>query len=320
MSLKRPLDIDDRPVSSSPPRGPKRRQLAESSLPPSSPFASSSSVFATPRTPCTWVVPSDSPTNPFGRIRRLTQSTTLPYRTPFSKHLALRFQLVRPGADANGNGRNVNRDGVYRILQVPLSYTLGHLRRLLAYAFHPSAQDDIVEPYNLRRSSKRLSGRGSNVITSDIPSSDKGKEPSPARETGHLFEVHRRVVMHSNSRRAGEIKEAQTWIKSSTAQDPYHYPGNASHLSEDTLWDDNEEGENWRWEAEEDFTLGQAWPKGGDLSRGITYHHDSSTQVHITINTKKVMSRKGVGNKPFMFQAYGSVDLDSPDDTLCLGV
>ncbi|KAH7909375.1 hypothetical protein BJ138DRAFT_1127723 [Hygrophoropsis aurantiaca] len=323
MSLKRPLTEDKDAFPS--PRGPKRRHILDSSLPPSSPFATSSSLFATPRKPYAWIVPSDSPTNPFGRIRRLTQCSTLPGRTPFSRHLALRFQLVRPDRDATANGRNVNRDGVYRIMQVPLSYTLGHLRKLLAYSFHPSAEEGVIVPYNFRRSSTRLSGRISDVLKTpsvDAYSPDKGKEKESSipREPGHLFEVHRRVVMHPKGRNIGEIKEAKTWIKSSRTRDPFHYPVNTSHLSEDTLWEDNEEGQDWRWEAEEDFTLGQAWPNGVDASRAITYHHNSSTQIHITINTKKVQKRKGVGNKPFTFQAYGSVDLDAPDDTLRLGM
>jgi hypothetical protein len=33
------------------------------------------------------------------------------------------------------------------------------------------------------------------------------------------------------------------------------------------------------------------------------------TRIHITLNTKKIQSRKGVGNKPFLFLSFGSVDL-----------
>ena len=36
------------------------------------------------------------------------------------------------------------------------------------------------------------------------------------------------------------------------------------------------------------------------------------TQIHITLNTKKIQSRKGVGNKPFLFLAFGSLDLFAP--------
>lgn len=34
-------------------------------------------------------------------------------------------------------------------------------------------------------------------------------------------------------------------------------------------------------------------------------HHSSTIQIHITINTSKIPGRKGVGNKPFVFVAYG---------------
>ncbi|KAH7882246.1 hypothetical protein F5I97DRAFT_1931447 [Phlebopus sp. FC_14] len=296
MASKRPLDVCDSPESSTPPRGPKRRQL-ESSLPPSSPFASSS-ILATPRTPAyTWKVPQDSPTNPFGRICRLTQSTTLPRPTSFSKHLPLRFQLVH----ARIGAREPTRDGIYRIVQVPLNYTLAHLRKLIQYVFDPDMESEIERPYNLRRQSL------------GVASSRKGKHPAVLEPVGHLFEVQKRVL----NRRPGEIKEGATWVRASTVRDPYNYPGNDT---EQHLWiDDEGEGEAWRWEAEENFTLQKVWPRGGDLSRAIVYHHDAVTQVHITVNTKKIQSRKGVNNKPFLFLAYGSLSLSDPEGTLCLG-
>ncbi|KAF9226199.1 hypothetical protein BS17DRAFT_776871 [Gyrodon lividus] len=301
MPPKRPLDVYDTPVSSTPPRGPKRRQLI-GSLPPSSPDASSSSIFATPRTPLyTWTVPADSPTNPFGRIRRLTQSTTLPRPTSFSKHLPLRLQFIHPRAD----GRDVDRDGIYRIVQVPLNYTLAHMRKLIEYVFTPATDSEIIEPYKLRRPSRR---------TSRVASSSKGKQPELLPDpVGHLFEVQKRIVMGH----PGEIKDAQTWVKASTVRDPYHYPGNES---DDSLWlDPGGKGEEWRWEAEEDFTLMKVWPKGGDLKRGITYYHNGETQIHITVNTKKIQGRKGVGNKPYLFLAGGSLSLSDPDETLRMG-
>jgi len=39
------------------------------------------------------------------------------------------------------------------------------------------------------------------------------------------------------------------------------------------------------------------------------------TQIHITLNTKKIQSRKGVGNKPFLFLSFGSIDLFAPPST-----
>ncbi|KAF8429455.1 hypothetical protein L210DRAFT_852564 [Boletus edulis BED1] len=299
MAPKRPLDDSASAPSHTPSRGPKRRQLT-GSLPPSSPIPSSSSAFTTPRTPtCNWKVPADSPTNPFGRIRRLTQGTTLPRPTSFSKHLPIRFQFIHPRVD----GRELDRDGIYRIVQVPLNYTLAHLRGLIEYVFDPATDDEIVESYSLRRAARR---------TTSASSSSKGKQVASQDPVGHLFEIQRKIKMGS----MGQIKEAQTWAKASTARDPYHYPGNDS---EDSLWLDDGAGEEWKWEAEEDFTLSKVWPKGGDLTRGIVYHHNAEIQIHITVNTKKIQGRKGVGNVPFLFLSNASLSLSDPGGTFRMG-
>lgn len=260
MPAKRPLDEPASVPSHTPARGPKRRQL-NGSLPPSSPFPSSSSAFNTPRTPAScWKVPADSPTNPFGRIRRLTQGTTLPRPTSFSKHLPLRFQLVRPrGGTVDGRRQELDKDGVYRIVQVPLNYSLTHLRKVVEYVFDPATDAEIEEPTcALRRSSRRVSSASSSTWL-------KGKQVK-LYPVGHLFEMQRKVKMGG----PGQIKDAQIWVKASTLRDPYHYPGNES---EDSLWleGDDGDGAEWKWEAEEDFTLSKVWPKGGDLTRGIIY-------------------------------------------------
>jgi len=251
MPLKRTLDS---PATQTPRRGPKRRHLS-SPLPPSSPCASVSSL-ATPRTPA-WTVPADSPTNPFGRIRRLRHDTTLPPPTSFAKHLSLRFQLIHPRAD----GRDSKRDGVYRVVQVPLNYTLAHLRKLIAYVFDPAKKDEITVPYNLRCPPNKLSRTVSSA-------KGKGKESAtPTDFIGHLFEVQKQAKVQD-----GVIEEGLTWVKSSTARDPYHYAGNDL---QDTLFLDDE-NDKWRWEAEEDIQLAKVWPKGGDLSKAIVYvrqHH-----------------------------------------------
>lgn len=252
MPLKRTLDS---PATHTPRRGPKRRHLS-SPLPPSSPCASSS-LLATPRTPA-WTVPADSPTNPFGRIRRLRHDTTLPLPTSFSKHLPLRFQLIRSRSD----GRDLKKGGVYRVVQVPLNYTLAHLRKLIAYVFDPAKDGEITVPYNLRRPPNR---------PARTVSSNKGKGKEPATSTnpiGHLFEVRKQVKVGHD----GAIEKGLTWVKSSTTRDPYHYPGNDP---QDTLFLDDE-SDQWRWEAEEDIQLAKVWPKGGDLTRAIVYvrqHH-----------------------------------------------
>ncbi len=48
------------------------------------------------------------------------------------------------------------------------------------------------------------------------------------------------------------------------------------------------------------------------LTVGQMQHHDDKTSVHITLNTQTVPHRKGVGNMPFAFRAYGTAHLDPP--------
>ena len=146
---------------------------------------------------------------------------------------------------------------MYRVVQVPLNYTLAHLRKLIAYVFDPAKKDEITAPYNLRRPPSRLS--------CTVPSTKgKGKESTaPTDLVGHLFEVQKQVKVGQD----GMIEEGLTWVKSSTTRDPYHYPANDL---EGTLFLDDE-SDQWRWEAEEDIQLAKVWPKGGDLSRAIVY-------------------------------------------------
>jgi hypothetical protein len=176
--------------------------------------------------------------------------------------LPLRFQLIRP----DGDGRShTNKDGVYRVVQVPLTYTLGHLRKLIKFVFQPAKESEMGGSYRFRRAARYASIplRERHPATS----SSKGKQPALGfdHEPGHLFEVQKDIEIS----RSGEITSGKTTLKASTARDPYHYPGNGS---EGSLLD-AEDGEDdiWRWEAEEDFQLSQLWAPGGDLEKGIIY-------------------------------------------------
>jgi hypothetical protein len=172
------------------------------------------------------------------------------------------LQLVRP----DGNGRtNANRDGVYRVVQVPLSYTLGHLRRLIKFLFQPAKEKEMGGLYNFRNPAQHTSlPLHSKPLA---PSSSKGKDPTLDLdpEPGHLFEVQKRIVVS----RHGEIESGKTWVKASTVRDPYHYPGNGAERS--LLNAEDGEDDIWQWEAEEDFKLSQLWAPGGDLEKGIIY-------------------------------------------------
>lgn len=272
MPQKRPLDIDDWPASSTPPRGPptKRRHLYSSvTFALSSP--SSSSTFNTPRTPYPYshITPSDSPTNPFGRKRAL--NLILPRATSFSRHLPLRFQLVR-----GVGGRD--KEGVYRVVQVPLSYTFRHVHKLLLFLFGghslPAAATGSENAVAPTRKLTRARGR-------TIEGKGKEKNVTPDPEPGHLFEVQKSITMYSPTYKAGQIRDARTWAKLSSVRDPYRYQANNDAVcheldvetgaqNQDGPLEEDEE-DVWRWEAEEDFTLSHVWPKGGDLTRGITY-------------------------------------------------
>lgn len=227
--LKRPFDLYDSPDSSTPPRPPQKRFRANA-------FPASSS--SCPSTPAYYPhTPSDSPTNPFGRIRKLVllgEEMKLPKATSFSKHLPLRLQLVRNGKGASSG------EGTYRIVQVPLNYTFRHLHKLLLFVF------GVPPPPVPADSSSSLS-------TSTAPTSPQ--DTSSSSGDSHLFEVLHSIRTYKPSTiRPGHIKSSSTWAKLSSARHPFE-----------------EDGEDWMWQDEEDFTLSHVWPEGGDLARGLIY-------------------------------------------------
>ncbi|KAG6877986.1 hypothetical protein C0993_001191 [Termitomyces sp. T159_Od127] len=249
---------------------------------PRTPFSERSSlpVAQTPFTGTPYPSrPLDSPTNPLGRRRLQNLTHTLPPPTSFRKHLPLRFQFVRPGVSPR-------MGGIYRVVQVPLSYTFVHLRRLIAFLYGGGIGEEL--------------------------------------EDRHLFEVKKKMMMHAITYKPGQIKHGFTAVKLSTARDPCRYKPEGD---ENTVDDDSMQGEDktvpsqvisdseesgdeepsWKWELEEEFTLGHVWSKGIDLSAGIIYHHDETTAVHITINTTSLPRRHGHSNIPYVFSARGRV-------------
>lgn len=97
----------------------------------------------------------------------------------------------------------------------------------------------------------------------------------------HLFEVKRKVELFGMNYKPGQVKAGQTWVKLSSTMDPCRYrpdhkseEGDASSAeSTAELFGHIEEEEpgEWKWHAEEDFTLERAWPKGCELRRAIVY-------------------------------------------------
>ncbi|KAF8260312.1 hypothetical protein EI94DRAFT_1748909 [Lactarius quietus] len=265
---------------------------------------STSSAFSTPYTPSVYSIPADSPTNPLG-LKRRVNNLTLPKASPFSKHVALRLQLITPAPESapppkpslwntppvtspatdtfyskNPEAEQYAREGTYRIVQAPLSYSFRLLRAVILFIFS-----------------------GDPSVTPSAP--------------GHLFSVQHGVTIGS----AGEIARGRVRVKLSRARDPYYSSRSLADLiaaadaqgqDEEDL-EDEEEDASWRWEGEDDFTLGHVWDvRSRDPKRGIIYHHDDKTSVHITLNTQTVPHRKGVGNMPFVFRAYGTSHLDTP--------
>ncbi|KAG6833035.1 hypothetical protein H0H87_012046 [Tephrocybe sp. NHM501043] len=262
---------------------------------------SSFSAFQTPFTGTPYPSrPLDSPTNPVGRKRTKNLAHSLPTPTSFSKHLPLRFQFVRPGASPR-------MGGIYRVVQVPLSYTFVHLRCLIAFMFGGGFDDE--------------------------------------REDKHLFEVKKKLSMYAMTYKPGQIRQGFTTFKLSTARDPCRYKpenddilfgddatqaedgGNASQVISDSEEPDEYEDPTWKWELEEEFTLGHAWSRGTDIGCGIIYvrrplivhqkfrltaiqHHNETTAVHITINTTILLPRRqGHSNTPYLFVGRGRVHI-----------
>ncbi|KAH9041488.1 hypothetical protein EDB83DRAFT_1625598 [Lactarius deliciosus] len=289
-------------IESSSPDLPLKRIHTSTPAPRSA--ASPSSAFSTPYTPSVYSTPADSPTNPLG-LKRRVNNLTLPKATPFSKHVALRFQLITPALECapppkpslwntppdsspatdtvyskNPAAEKYAREGTYRVVQAPLSYSFRLLRAVILFMF-------------------------------------SGDPSAPPRAPGHLFSVQHGISIGS----PGEITRGRVRVKLSRARDPYYSSRSLADLiaaadaqgqDEEDL-EDEEEDASWRWEGEDDLTLGHVWDtRSRDPKRGIIYHHDDKTSVHITLNTQTVPHRKGVGNMPFVFRAYGTAHLDPP--------
>ncbi|KAF5352957.1 hypothetical protein D9758_007927 [Tetrapyrgos nigripes] len=268
-------------ASSSSPVGPSKRHRVSSSS-----YSYHSSIL--PSFPST---PSDSPTNPFGRIRTL--SLTLPPKTGFGKHLPLRFQFLDP----NSRWKR-DKEGINRIVQVPLTYNFTHLKYLIYYLF--GGQHKL--------------------------------EDKSDSELGHSFQVVREVEMFNPKYRLGMVRKSQPWIRLSSAKDPYRYKkewdfmlrsDEESDEEESNDGQDDETEEPVQWEAEEDFTLAHIWQlskhKVPNDKLAIIYYHTSTPdsppiQVHITLNKTAVPARKGHSNEPHIFSARGHVYISPQDD------
>ncbi|EPQ53779.1 hypothetical protein GLOTRDRAFT_122277 [Gloeophyllum trabeum ATCC 11539] len=253
----------------------KRALESSSSSPPpvAKRVAGPSSVFSTPYTPKKHrlPVPSDSPTNPFSLNRKQNANALkLPPPISFKHHLALRMQLVTHPSRADLY--EGGKMPPFRIVSVPTNYTFKLFHKLIMFLF------ECEEPVS------------------------KGKDDA------HLFELVRRVAMHATNERPGQMKMGSIHAKLSNERDPYYRCGGL--VEEVDEEDEDSDDGDWTWENEEELTLENAWPHGPDLRRGIVYHHNNYTIIHITINTVPLPERKGIGNRPYTFLARGHIDLN----------
>ncbi|KAJ7698626.1 hypothetical protein B0H17DRAFT_1050228 [Mycena rosella] len=262
--------------SSEPPKKRRHTTGGSSDSPFSYPY-----IPSTPSTPYP-SCPSDSPSNPFGRTHTWNLLQDLPQPTSFSKHLPLRFQYLKRGVPRE------TLDGIYRVVQVPQSYTLVHLKSLIGFLFGGAY--------------------------GQIP-------PDAEEEEAHMFEMKKRVSVYSSSFRPGQIKYGSTWAYSSSVLDPYLYypdwetdddPASEARDDDASQAEESDVEDERKWTAEEDLTIAHVWPEGGDIARGIVYQHSPTLQVHVTINTMPIKSRRGKGNLPHVFSACGLVFLDPP--------
>ncbi|KAH9050560.1 hypothetical protein EDB84DRAFT_1613159 [Lactarius hengduanensis] len=170
------------------------------------------------------------------------------------------------------------REGTYRIVQAPLSYSFRLLRAVILFIF-------------------------------------SGDPSAPPRAPGHLFSVQHGISIGSpgeitRGRVWVKLSCAQDPYYSSRSLADLIAAADAQGQDEEDLED---EDASWRWEGKDDLTLGHVWDiRSRDPKRGIIYHHGGKTSVHITLNTQTVPHRKGVGNMPFVFHTYGTAHLDPP--------
>jgi hypothetical protein len=219
--------LRSRSPSSEPPK--KRRHTTGD--PSSSPF----SYPYIPSTPSYPPHPADSPSNPFGRTHAWNLLQDLPPPTSFSKHLPLRFQYLKRGVPRE------TLEGIYRVVQVPQSYTLVHLKSLIGFLFGGAY----------------------------------GQTPLADEDEAHMFEAKKSVSVYPSSFKPGQIKQGRTWAWASSVLDPYlYYPDwtadEEAREGGPHAGDPDEEDER-KWTAEEDLTVAHVWPEGGDVTRAIVY-------------------------------------------------
>ncbi|KAH8101868.1 hypothetical protein BXZ70DRAFT_1007108 [Cristinia sonorae] len=308
--------------------GPPAKRL-QTDLLGSSPFSSRTSTTSTPRTP--FSIPSDSPSNPFG-LKKSLVALDLPPPISFGKHVVLRFQFVEeqlPMTTLTPRRGPRKPATVFRIVQVPTSYTFRHLHKLIFYLFASDVErHHSVRPPTPRAAKGKAKAVSRALSLAKVPSSGKRRIPAgpalqlvasslsrPDAWRGHVFEVYRGDKEHrlvSGEEETNGIvipRNGRLWRKLSSVRerhifrDLYDAAETSSKLDDGA---DSDEEEDWAWEAEDDFELAKLWPKGPSLRRAIIYRHNPHISIHIANHQGTVPYRKGIGNLPFVFQSQGT--------------
>lgn len=218
--------------------------------------------------------PSDSPTNPFGLSRLSRLSKALPEVSSFAQHLALRFQLVQcysssvfkndPKDRAYLNTANTlrrDREGVFRVVQVPMNYTFLHLHRLIYFLFGAMGCEQIKI---FDDDEQELRCGTSSIFTRNRKRKRSSDAAFEDEDPGHMFQVLKDLTMQLEKQKPGEIRKGQVVAKLSNAYDD---------LEDDMASVSNEAEDGYdTWRAEEDLHLSSVWPSGCSvLERGIVY-------------------------------------------------
>ncbi|KAI1798036.1 hypothetical protein LXA43DRAFT_1088185 [Ganoderma leucocontextum] len=320
--MKRPRDMFDTPISSSPPIPSKRRFL--SMAPSSSPSTSRSTPYTLPRqpscSPWAFATPHDSPSNPFG-LNRSLRALALPRPSGFGKHIVLRLQLVST-ADAprtRGGPSRRHTEAPYRIVQLPLNYSFRLLHMLILFVFASDARLRVKRKRRVFSPPSPIGRKNKGKVRSKDEGKDEEGDDEEGIGEGHLFEVLNDISVCSMAgMRPGQIRAGtgKLYARLSSArerklftdpddddEDNVFAGASAKHTTPLAGVENDEEG--WVWEAEDDFMLSNVWSDGLDLKKGIIYRHTPSTLVHITVNQTRVPGRKGTGNTPYVFIAQG---------------
>ncbi|KAG8889538.1 hypothetical protein FRB99_003977 [Tulasnella sp. 403] len=166
----------------------------------------------------------------------------------------------------------LKRANVWRVVQVPTTFTFTHLSQLILFFFGWSAAS----------TSTTSSPHDPSTTTPASPSSTTSAPPtpSPPPKRHHSWRLVRDVIRSpEGTRRQGEIQSSREWVRL--------YPANRVQRERETKLDDAFDVSSVRIDDEEDWTIAKLWGPGGVFTeRGAVYiyEHGFGSIVDITLN------------------------------------